>query len=168
VQTKNHSSTRVRKLLATRNDTSSLSCYHEFTMNDDQKTENTPTTPITNSGNFGSFNKEAEIPASQDNLIKETAAEKGVEVPQELKEHQVEATGHDRIGINLENKLKENLATVNPQTPAHKVDPAFEAQAKADLKTGDITRSSVWKAITFLKALGKARLKQSPPVRNAV
>ena|SRR3989344_4527892 len=172
----------VRKLEGKYNDTPAVSWYHIFTMNDDVIKDQLPQNPNQNrimpepESPVGSSNKEIQRLASEETQVRVTAVEQGIEVSQELQEHGVKATGHDRVDLRLEGELEGVERTVSSQVAKGSEEPPFKlplppAEAFLTQRKGDRGSSMFGSALTTIKAIMKWRMwriKSKSPLQKPI
>lgn len=93
--------------------------------------------------------------------IEDSVSDEGLKVASELEGLKVESSPSQRDKIKLTEQLSQQPAVAASSTAPIIVDPSMtEAQAITEVKKPDKTNSFVWRALTFIRALGKQRMKQ--------
>lgn len=132
----------------------------------DQKLQNQPGQGVipTPADPVGTFPKEHEpisteplIESSQEkHIINKELAEIGTK---EISQTPQPTQEHTQVGIRVSERPVEPVTT--PSSSSVPTDPYMtQAQAITEVKKPDKTNSFVWRALTFIRALGKQRLKQ--------
>lgn len=107
--------------------------------------------------------KEVE-PSPHDSI---NASEQRPEVTPEREDLKVEALPSPPDQIKLTEQISQQPTAAASSTTATIIDPSMtEAQAITEVKKPDKTSSFVWRALTFIRALGKQRMKQKISTQN--
>ncbi len=153
----------VRKLLGRCNDTPLNSCYHKLNMDPTKDQTDQPTAVSNNQDvviptvpSVGSPAKEVEP-----GRVEDSVTGKEPEVTPEIKGLRVESSPLPHDQIKITEQIPQEPATSVSSKAAAVTDPYMtEAQAKIEVKKPDKTNSFIWRALTFIRALGKQRKKQ--------
>ncbi len=99
--------------------------------------------------------------------VEESVTGKGPEVTPELEGLKVEPSPslHDQIKLT-EQISQEPIAPVSSKAPAITDPYMTPAQAITEVNKPDKTSSLVWRALTFIRALGKQIMKQKTSTQN--
>ena len=120
---------------------------------------------------IGNPNKELQSPSSAEMEAKITAVEHGVEVSQELQAQGVQATGHDRVSVRLDDKLKPEPEKPINETTSGSTEPPFkllmpQEEALSAEKSGNKGSSLFGAALAQIRQVVRWRTNSRTPVQK--